>query len=151
LKDSLTSKNIQFSAVFGRRVIPHPLGSLIRKKDRLIHQLSDNPVYQYCVQNDSCIGEIHFVNRKSLSWLAKKNFLSDVKDSGQEKHNFKRKFRKAIFFELTENKNCKKSFSRWIFFRDGTIVLWQLNGDYLMNFPKDPSMKNGYICKRMNF
>lgn len=150
LKDSTISKNIQFSTVFGRRILPYPLTPIIRKKKTLIKQLTDNPVYKYCIYNDNCLGEIHFVNRKSLSRNAKRNFLSDVKDNNQDKRSYKGKFRKAIFFELTENKNGKRSFSRWIFLNDGTIVLWQLQGDYLMNLSFEAPLKNGYICEQMN-
>lgn len=147
LSDSSNSENIQFSTVFGRRILPHPLGAIIRKKKKLIQQLEDNPVYNYCVKGDSCLGEIHFVNRRSLSWEAKRNFLSDVKDQNQNKEHYRGKFRKAIFFELTEQKNGKRSFSRWIFLKDGSIVLWELKGDYLMNISNSNYLENGYVCK----
>lgn len=147
LSDSSNSENIQFSTVFGRRILPHPLGPIIRKKKKLIRQLEDNPVYNYCVKGDSCLGEIHFVNRKSLSWKAKRNFLSDVKEQNQSKRLYRGRFRNAIFFELTEHKNGKRSFSRWIFFKDGSIVLWQLKGDYLMNLSNSNYLENGYVCK----
>lgn len=149
LSDSSNSENIQFSTVFGRRILPHPIGSIIRKKKKLLNQLKDNLVYTYCIQNDSCLGEIHFVNHKSLSWEAKRNFLSDVKDQHQGKGLYRGRLRKAIFFELTEFKNGKESFSRWIFLKDGTVVLWQLKGDYLMNFSNSNSLKYGYICKEI--
>ena len=148
LSDSSISENIQFSTVFGRHILRHPLSPIIRKKNQLINQLKDNPVFNYCIKNDSCLGEIHLVNHKSLSGKAKRNFLEDVKKKNQDL--YKGKFKKAIFFELSENRSGDRSFSRWIFFKNGSIVLWQLNGPFLMNLSNSNSLGNGYICKPMD-
>ena len=150
LKDSTISNNVQFSTVFGRRLFLHPTRPLIRNKNKILDRLKDNPVFEYCLKNDNSLGEIHFVNRKSLSNQAKREFLRDVKINGKDKSMYKGKFHNAIFFELTEYIDNNRSFSRWIFLQDGTIVLWQLKGDYLMNLPDDYSSKNGYICREID-
>lgn len=150
LKDSTISNNVQFSAVFGRRLFLHSTRPIIRKKNKILALLKGNPVFEYCLENETSVGEIHFVNRKSFSNQAKRGFLRDVKTSGQAKSKYKGKFHKAIFFELTEYRDNKRSFSRWIFLQDGTIILWQLKGDYLMNLPDEYSNENGYICKEID-
>ncbi len=150
LKDSTISNNIQFSTVFGRRLFLYPTKPLIRNKKQILESLKGNPVYEYCLKNDNSLGEIHFVNHKSFSNEAKREFLKDVKSNGQAKSKFICKFKNAIFFELTENKQKKRSFSRWVFLEDGTIILWQLKGDFLMNLPDEYSNKNGYICRVIN-
>jgi hypothetical protein len=149
LKDSTVSNNIQFSTVFGRRIFLHPTKPLIRKKEKILERLKGNPVYEYCIKTENCLGEIHFVNHKSLSNEAKRAFLSDVKDNGLNKSKYKRRFKNAIFFELSEFRDNKRSFSRWIFLNDGTLILWQLNGKYLMDLPENYSKNNGYICKQI--
>lgn len=52
----------------------------------------------------------------------------------------------AIFNELTEYQNGKRSFSRWIFLKDGSIILWRLKGDFLMNLSEKYCNENGYVC-----
>ncbi|MCT4586230.1 MAG: hypothetical protein N4A71_00255 [Carboxylicivirga sp.] len=149
LIDSTISNQIQFSTIFSRHNIFHSPKSIIRNKEKLIGRLKDNPVYNYTLNCENCIGEIHWVQSKSLSGQAKRNFLRDVKENGLSKENFRGKFKNAVFFELTEHRDSKRSFSRWIFFKDGTIVLWELRGDYLMNQPDNITKHKGYICRVM--
>ena len=145
LTDSTISPSIQFSAIFGRRVLLlHSVSPLLREKKKLIKQLSPNPVFQYTIQNDSCLGEIHYVNHRSLSGQAKREFLRDSQSNNQT--DFRGKMRGAIFYELTEYQNGKRSFSRWIFLKDGSIILWQLKGDFLMNLSEKYCAENGYVC-----
>ena len=148
VKDTAVADNILFSTVFGRRILPHSLGPIIRKEKKLIKRLAGNPVYNYCLQHKTCTGEIHLVNHKSLSGQAKRNFKTDLKDSGQDKSQYRFQYRKAVFFELTEIRDGTKSFSRWIMLKNGTIVLWQFTGSYLMDVKG--LLPNGYICKRMD-
>ena len=150
LADSAISNKIRFSTVFSRRSIFHSPKSIVKNKDNLLKQLQGNPVYRYVQKCKKCIGEIHWVQSKSLSGEAKRNFLSDVKDRGLNKGKFRGKFKNAIFFELTEYRDRKRSFSRWIFFQNGTLVLWQLRGSFLMDLPDKYSKENGYICKEIN-
>lgn len=151
LIDTTVSEKIWFSTIFGRRLFLHPINPIIRKKKKLLKQLENNYVYNYTLNCEDCIGEIHFVNRKSLSNQAKRNFLQDVKENNLDKSLFKGRFKNAIFFELTEKRNGKRSFSRWIFLQDGTYILWEIKGDYLMNLPKEITQKNGYVCQIINF
>lgn len=147
LADSSISNQIQFSTVFGRHHITHSPKSIIRNKDKIINRLEGNPVFDYTINCNNCAGEIHWVKSKSLSNEAKRNFLSDVKDNGLKKRHFRGKFRNAIFFELTEFRDSKSSFSRWIFLQNGMVILWQLQGEYLMNLPDTETENQGYICK----
>jgi hypothetical protein len=149
LSDSTISNQIQFSTVFSRHNIIHSPKSIVRNKDKLIKRLLDNPVYNYTLDCEKCLGEIHWIQSKSLSGQAKRSFLRDIKDNGGNKGDFRGKFRNAIFFELTEHRDSKRSFSRWIFLNDGTIVLWQLQGGYLMNLPDSLTKNQGYICRTM--
>jgi hypothetical protein len=137
LTDTAMPKNIKFSVVLGRRGKLHSTAPLLRKKEKLIQQLEDNPVYQYTTQNKNSYGEIHFVNRRSLSGIAKRTFLEDVKERGLKKSRFRRRLNEAIFYELEEARGEKRGYSRWIFLKDGTLILWQFNGDYLMNLPSE--------------
>jgi hypothetical protein len=147
LSDPTESQNIQFETVFGRRLILHPMKPLIRKKKSILDGLSGNPVYEYCIAGENRLGQIHFVNKKSLSGQAKREFLRDVKANGQESSKFKGKFKKAIFFELSEFQDDGRSFSRWIFLKDGTLILWQLKGSYLLNLSDEYTEENGYVCR----
>ncbi|WP_430815332.1 hypothetical protein [Carboxylicivirga sp. RSCT41] len=149
LSDSTISNQIQFSTVFSRYNLMHSPKSIVRNKDKLIKRLSDNPVYIYALECEKCIGKIHWVKSKSLSRQAKRNFLRDIKDNGRNKGEFRMKFRNAIFFELTEQRSSSRSFSRWIFLNDGTMVLWQLRGDFLMNLPDDFTKNQGCICRTL--
>ncbi len=111
------------------------------------NQLSDNLIYQYTIKNSSAFGDIHFVNNKSLSGEAKRNFKSDLKDNGMKRNLFRGKFRHAIFYELTEDRDKEHSFSRWIFLKDGTNLLWEIKGSFLMDLHPDVIKDKGYICR----
>ena len=147
LSDTTISNQIQFSTIFSRHNLIHSPKSIIRNKDKLIMRLSNNPIYKYTLDCEKCLGEIHWVQSKSLSREAKRNFLSDLKDIGGNRREFRGKFRNAIFYELTEDKDSKRSFSQWIFLNDGRIILWQLQGDYLMNLSDCLTKYQGYVCR----
>lgn len=147
LKSKELPDNISFSVVFGRRIKLHSIKPIIRKQRQLINQLSMNPVYQYTIRNPKATGEIHFVNRKSLSGEAKRNFKSDLKDNGMKKSKFRGRYRKAIFYELSETSDKGSSFSRWILLKDGTNILWEINGKFLMNLNPEVVTKQGYVCR----
>ncbi|AHM59341.1 hypothetical protein D770_05370 [Flammeovirgaceae bacterium 311] len=147
LRDKRQPKNIKISVVLGRRGKLHSIRPFLSKWESLIQQLNDNPVYRYTVQHETSYGEIHFVNRRSLSGEAKRAFLEDVKEKGQKKGNFRGRLKGAIFYELEEAMGEKRSFSRWIFLKDGTLVLWQFNGGFLMNLPSEIIAEKGYVCR----
>lgn len=149
LKDASISKNIQFCTISGVNELISSKKSIIYKKHYLINLLKENPVYKYTLNCDNCLGEIHWVKSKSLSTEARNNFKEYLEKSGKDKKKYDGRYKDAIFFELTEKRNSEKSFSRWIFLKDGTLILWQLRGDFLMNFPKDFSENQGYICKEV--
>ncbi|MBS7255336.1 hypothetical protein [Flavobacterium branchiicola] len=149
LKDVEISKNIQFNTISGANELLGTKRSIIYKKDNLIRLLQDNPVYKYTLSCDTCLGEIHWVKSKSLSLEAQNNFKEDLEENGIDKNKYDGQYKDAIFYELTEHTDSRKSFSRWIFLKNGTLILWQLQGDYLMNFPKDFFDKKGYICKEI--
>ena len=149
LRDSTLSKNIEFSTISGINEILNTKKSILHKKHKLIDSLKDNPVYKYTLNCENCLGEIHWVKSKSLSQKAKANFVEDLETNGIDKHKYDKKYSDAIFFELTENRNDQKSFSRWIFFKDGTLLLWELRGNYLMDLPADSFQNQGYICKEV--
>jgi len=85
LKSKEFPENISFSVVYGRRIRLHSVKPIIKKQKKMISQLSDSLVYQYTTKNSSAFGEIHFVNKKSLSGEAKRNFRSDLKHNGIKK------------------------------------------------------------------
>lgn len=147
LRNKELPTNVSFNVVLGRRIKLHSIGPIIRKQDKLIDQLTNNHVYQYTIENFDAIGKIHFVNKKSLSGQAKRNFKSDLKDNGMKKNLFIGRFRNAIFYELTEYKGKDRSFSRWIFLRDGTTILWEIEGSFLMDLSPDIVKEKGYVCK----
>ena len=149
LKDSSVSKNIEFYTISGINEILNTKKSILHKKHKLIDSLKDNPVYKYTLNCDNCLGEIHLVKSKSLSKKAKANFIEDLETNGIDKHKYDKKYKDAIFFELTEQRNNQQSFSRWIFLKDGTLLLWELKGNYLMNLPKDSIQNQGYICREI--
>jgi hypothetical protein len=91
-----------------------------------------------------CFAQIHFVNNKSLSSKAIRKFLDDVEKNGYNKKRYKGRFRKAVFFVLLEKRKEGKSISGWIFLKDGTIILWDLWGEHLMNFPDEFIPKQTY-------
>ncbi len=147
LKSNEIPDNISFSVVFGRRIKLHSIKPIIRKQSKLVNQLSSNPVYQYTLRNSKATGEIHFVNRRSLSGEAKRNFKSDLTDNGMKKSKFRGRYRKAIFYELTETSDKGSSFSRWILLKNGTNILWEINGKFLMNLIPDVVKEQGYVCR----
>ena len=149
LKDSTISKNIEFYTIFGTNKLLNSPKNIIYKKDKLIELLEENPVYNYTLNCESCLGEIHWVKSQSLSKEAEKSFKEDLADNGIDKSKYNGKYGNAIFYELTEYLNSKRSFSRWIFLKDGTLILWQLRGDYLMNLPESFVKNQGYICKEI--
>lgn len=147
LKSKLLPDNICFSVIYGRRVKLHSIKPIIKKEAVLVNRLVNNKIYQYTVKNQNTTGEIHFVNTKSLSAEAKRNFLRDLKDNGIKKSSFSGKFRHAIFYELTEIRHKSRSFSRWILLKDGTNVLWQVSGNFLMNLNDSLIEEQGYVCR----
>lgn len=149
LKDPKISKNIEFYTISGVNELLSSKKSIIRRKNQLINSLKENPVYRYTLNCDSCLGEIHWVKSKSLSTKAKNSFKEDLLENGIDKNKYDGKYKDAIFFELTEDRGSEKSFSRWIFLKDGTLILWQLRGSFLMNCPKDFFENQGYICKEI--
>ena len=149
LKDSTISNNIEFYTIFGTNKLLNSPKNIIDRKDELIELLKDNPIYKYTLNCDSCLGEIHWVKSKSFSKEAEKSFKEDLADNGIDKNKYNGKYKDAIFFELTEYRNSERSFSRWIFLNNGTLILWQLRGNYLMYFPQDFVDNQGYICKEI--
>lgn len=149
LKDVKISKNIQFNIISGANELLGSKRSIIYKKDNLISMLKANPVYKYTLNCDTCLGEIHWVKSKSLSLKAQNNFKEDLEENGIAKNKYDGQYKDAIFYELTERRGLEVSFSRWIFLKNGTLILWQLKGNYLMNFSKDFFEKTGYICKEV--
>ncbi len=150
LLDTLNSKHIQFSTIFSKHHIINSPKSIVKNKDKLLDQLNINPVYQYALKHKNCLGEIHWVKTKSLSGKAKRNFLRDVVDNGESKSKYRGRLNNAVFFELTEDRDKKGSFSRWIFLKDGTNILWQIRGVFLMNLSNNIVEKQGYVCREVN-
>lgn len=149
LKDSTISKNIEFYTISGVNELLSSKKSIIRRKNDLINSLNENPIYRYTLKCDNCLGEIHWVKSKSLSAEAKNRFKEYLEKNGMDKNKYDGKYKDAIFFELTEHRGSEKSFSRWIFLKNGTLILWQLSGNFLMNFSKDFFENQGYICKEI--
>ena len=151
LIDTTISNQIIFSSVIGNVLFLRSLNPIIRKRNKLVKRLENNPVYQYALNNKNARGEIHFVNRKSLSAEAKRMFLQDVKSSGGKKSKYRGKFNKATFFVLYEKTKFGRNYSRWVFLKDGTCILWQYGGDSVMNIPKEVLPKSGeYACKEID-
>ncbi|WPO78066.1 hypothetical protein [Flavobacterium sp. KACC 22761] len=136
LKDLSISKNIEFYTISGVNEIFSTKKSIITKKNDLLHLLRGNPVYRYTLNCDNCLGQIHWVKSKSLSREAKNSFKGYLEENGIDKNKYDGNYKNAIFFELTEYRNSKKSFSRWIFLENGTSLLWQLRGDFFNGFSK---------------
>ena len=124
-----------------------------RYKRRLDEKFLDkNQVIEYCQKNFQSKGIIHYVRNRSFSFKARRDFKSDFKASGQDKHLYKGKLKHAILFELQEGEHNDlqyheklKNVSYWVFLEDGTIILWQSSGDKIMNFPQE--FVNGTNCK----
>lgn len=149
LKDLSFSKNIEFYTISGLNEIFSTKKSIIYKKNDLVHSLKENPVYKYTLNCENCLGEIHWVKCKSLTKEAKNNFKEYLEKNGIDKNKYDGNYKDAIFFELTEHRNSVRSFSRWIFLKDGRVILWELRGKFLMNLPKEFSENQGYICKEI--
>lgn len=149
LMDLSISRNIRFNTISGVNEVFSTKKSIIHKKDNLIQFLKENPVYKYALNCNDCLGEIHWVKSKSLSKKAKENFKEYLEESGINRNKYDGKYKDAIFFELTEHRNSERSFSRWIFLKDGTLILWELRGNFLMNLPSEFSENQGYICKEI--
>lgn len=135
LIDSSISSNIQFSIILGRRLLLlHPVSPLLKEKEKILNQLDENPVFKYTIENDSCLGKIHYVNHRSLSGQAKRKFLKEPQPYTQS--NFKGEMKDAILYELTEYRNGKVSYSEWLFLKNGSIILCHKYGDFLMNLSR---------------
>jgi hypothetical protein len=147
LNESSLPANILWSVVLGNRIRLFSANPLVRKHRVILERLRSNPVYKYASDNPLTTGEIHFVNQRSLSVQAKREFFRDAKDNGLKKSKFRGKMRRAVFFELTERRDKNSSFSRWILLKNGTNILWQLQGKFLMNLDIDPNEYDGYVCK----
>ncbi|WP_299711747.1 hypothetical protein [uncultured Tenacibaculum sp.] len=139
-------QNIEFYTIFNANFFLNSPKSIIRNKEKLLKGLENNPVFKYTVNCENCVGEIHWVKSKSFSKRAKKHFLEDLIDRGMDRNKYKGRYKDAVFFELTEERESSKSFSRWIFLKDGTIILWELKGNYLMNLPKELVKEKGFVC-----
>ncbi len=139
-------QNIEFYTIFNANFFLNSPKSIIRNKEKLLKVLENNPVFNYTVNCENCVGEIHWVKSKSFSNKAKKHFLEDLIDRGMDRNKYKGRYKDAVFFELTEERESSKSFSRWIFLKDGTIILWELKGNYLMNLPKELVKEKGFVC-----
>lgn len=140
------SNKIQFSTIFNINPFFFSPRSFLKNKENLMKRLEENPVYNYVLNCEDCLGEIHWVKSKSLSNEAKQNFIEDLMRQGMDKDKYKGTFKNAIFFELTEVREENRSFSRWIFLEDGTLILWQLRGGFLMNVSKELIKEKGYVC-----
>jgi len=150
LVDTNISENIEFYTIFGTNNLLNSPKTIGKKKDKLIKLLLANPIYNYTLGCEDCIGKIHWVNSKSLSKQAKNAFKEDLVENGINQNKYRGKFKNAIFYELTESRDSKSSFSRWIFLADGTIILWQIDGNYLMNLPKSITSNQGYVCTEID-
>jgi hypothetical protein len=146
LKDSIISKNIRFTPIFGRRVVLHSITPLLKSKEKIIHQIESNPIYQYAKSNNVTM-DIHFVNSKSLSNTAKRNFIEDAKKANLKSEVYSGKFKDAVFITLWETRHEERSSSRWILLKNGTNILWDFTGKFLMNLPKEDLKEQGYVCK----
>jgi hypothetical protein len=151
LHEKSSPPNIKFYVVFGRPFgILRSINPLINERKELINVLQKNEVYNYTVNCKDCIGKIHYVNKRSMSKEAKSNFLEYL---GERKNNIqitKKMLQGAIFYELTEKRGEEESFSRWIFLKDGKMILWELEGAFLMNYPPEIIQEKGYVCRLMN-
>lgn len=146
LLDKKGFDNIEFYTIFNANFFLNSPKSIIRNKEKLLKVLENNPVFKYTVNCENCVGEIHWVKSKSFSKRAKKHFLEDLIDRGMDRNKYKGRYKDAVFFELTEERESNKSFSRWVFLKDGTLILWELKGNYLMNLPKELVKEKGFVC-----
>lgn len=144
LEDKSISPNIQFYLVIGEKASIKSLNSFLKKKSDIIEFLSKNPVYQYTLNNDSCLGEIYFSQTKSLSKDSKISFMEDAIEKKLDKKHYAGKLDNAILFELNEK---DKKFSRWIFLEDGTMILWHKKGKSSIKQLENITQKQWTICK----
>lgn len=143
-------KNIDYTSLFGCRLyFMHPVGPFLRKRKRILKRLEQNPIYHYIASQDSCFGSIHFVNRRSFSPIAKKSFKEDLRDNTIDVKKYRGRLRKAIFFDNYEYVDGETSFTRWLFLKDGTTILWQNKGDNLLNVKEEHIPPEGYNCKEI--
>ena len=143
-------KNINYTPLFGCRLyFMHPIGPFLRKRKRIVKRLEQNPIYQYITTQDSCFGSIHFVNRRSFSPIAKKSFKEDLRDNNIDVKKYRGRLRKAIFFDNYEYVDGETSFTRWLFLKDGTTILWQNKGENLLNVIEEHIPTEGYNCKEI--
>jgi len=150
LHEESLPKNIDYTPLFGCRLyFMHPIGPFLRKRKRIVKRLEKNPVYQYLAAQDSCYGSIHFVNRRSFSPIAKKSFKEDLKDNNIDVKKYRGRLRKAIFFDNYEYVDGKSSFTRWLILKDGTTILWQNEGENLLNVKPEHIPPDGYNCKEI--
>ena len=144
-------ENVTFTSVFGRRFFLHPINPIIRKRKKLIKQIENNPLFKYLIENDSSSAEIKFVNRRSFSKYAKKNFNEDAELNNLDKKIYKGKLRTSIFFVLSENQGKGySSYARFIILKNGKIILWDISGSFRNAPLKDISTKQGYVCKHID-
>jgi hypothetical protein len=78
--------------------------------------------------------EIRFVEDRSLSRKARESFLEDLQVFGanalsRETLNGLEDF---IFLQVSEK--SRKSWSRWLVMPDGRTILWQINGEFALNW-----------------
>lgn len=150
LHEERLPKNIDYTPLFGCRLyFMHPIGPFLRKRRRIVERLEKNPVYQYIAAQDSCFGSIHFVNRRSFSPIAKKFFKEDLRENNIDIKKYRGRLRKAIFFDNYEYVDGEKSFTRWLFLKDGTMILWQNEGNNLLNVKSAHIPSDGYNCKEI--
>ncbi|SNR17030.1 hypothetical protein [Tenacibaculum jejuense] len=138
--------NIEFYTIFNANFPFSSSKSIVRNKNKLLKILENNPVFKYSINCENCVGEIHWVKSKSFSRKAKEHFIEDLINRGADKNKYKGRYKDAIFFELTEERESGKSISRWIFLKDGTLILWELEGNYLMNLSKELMKERGFVC-----
>ncbi len=70
--------------------------TILKQKDKLINLLNKNPVYNYTLNCENCLGEIHWVISKSLSKEAQKSFKEDLADNEIDKNKYNGKYKDAI-------------------------------------------------------
>jgi len=148
LIDKKLPDNIKYNVIFGCRLyFMHPVSFFILKRNRIRKRFEKNPIYQYVATHENCSGTVNFVNRKSFFPIAKKSFKEDLIENDRDKNEFRGRLRGAIFFDNYEQTDEGSSFSRWIFLKDGTLILWQNKGNSLLNVKPEHIPPDGYNCK----
>lgn len=131
------SDKITFEVVFGKYLYTRSFKPLKRQYKKLIKRLEKNPVYRHTIEHDNFTGQIHFVNRRSLSTHSRELFLEDVVLRNGDKKSLKKRLKNAIFFDthekvIEENEkwiHTTSSYTHWILFRDGGIIQWNATGN----------------------